>query len=297
MASVGVDIYVSDESLTPLPLEGVVVGVFDAAGANLLATGTTDVDGLAAFLLDDGTTGLTYSVRTYRAGVSFSNPKAILVLPSPATNRFDLYGAVKVIPSSLDPRVCVAYGWFVTGSKQPDRSVEMQFITKRAPLLVDSLGVFRERVTVSSDKNGYIEIPLIRCAEYDVTVTGFEDLSRIVYVPDAPNILLPDLLLPVVKEISWDPSGPYSVVSGSSLSLTPTVQATDLQILEGTAIGEVRWSSSDETILVVEAGATTITLRGIAPGTAELRAERISTEIQRLPDTPIVGAPLTVTVT
>lgn len=297
MATVGVDVYVFDESLTPLPLEGVVVGVFDSAGANLLATATTDGTGKSSFLLDDGTTGLTYSVRLYKAGVSFQNPKAILVLPTPAVNVFDIQGIVKTVPSSLDPRVCVAYGWFVTGSKQPDRSVEMQFITKRLPLLVDSMGVLRERVTVSSDRNGYIEIPLIRCAEYDVLVSGFEDLTRIVYVPDAPNILLPDLLFPVVKEISWAPSGPYSVASGSSISLTPTIQATDLQILEGTSIEEIMWASSDETILVVEPGSTTITLRGIAPGTAELRATRRSTEISRLPDTPIVGVPLTITVT
>lgn len=121
-------------------------------------------------------------------------------------------------------------------------------------------------------------------------------MLRVIDVPDRGAANLPDLLFPVVDAVTFAPPPNYTLYVGQEITLTPTVVASSGKILEGTAIGDIFWRSSDTAVLAVFLAPTTITLRGIAPGQAWLTAERADDSIGRLPDTPIAGLPAIVTV-
>jgi hypothetical protein len=108
---------------------------------------------------------------------------------------------------------------------------------------------------------------------------------------------LPFLLFPVVQEVAFDPSPPFSVLVGSTLELVPTVIGSNQVPLIGTASADLLWSSSDETVLAVGVETEQLVLTGVSPGTAELRAVRQDNSIISVPDTGVEGVPQTVTVT
>lgn len=290
-----VDIYVKDAQPIPAAIAGVTVKVFSQNGSTVQGQNTTDTSGLAAFLLPDG----TYSVRLYKQGVAFLNPFIIEVLSAPVapqTNTFDLTGYPLTPPLVSDPRLCVAYGYFRTPSGAPAEGIDIHIINKFNPLSMDGAAVLSERVTVRTDMTGYVEVPLIRNAQYDVTVQGLNQLVRTISVPDAPNVNMPDLLFPVVSVVSFSPAGPYTVQVGQELVLTPTVTASDGQDL-GLGIEDVVYRSSDTEVLGVFVSASTVTLRGIAAGSAQLTVTRQDNSIVRIPDTGVSGQPIAVTVT
>jgi hypothetical protein len=188
-----VNIYIEDDTIAGLPISGVVVAIYNAAGTTPITQGTSNGSGIAAFLLDAGASGVNYSVRLHKNGVVFANPRIIEVLPAPAVNDFDIIGAVYVPPVSADTRICIACGYFRTGAGKPAKYLDMHFIPKFDPLLVDGAAVLTERVSVRTDKNGYVEVPLFRYGQYDVLVEGREDLTVMISVPNQNNINLPDL--------------------------------------------------------------------------------------------------------
>jgi hypothetical protein len=175
--------------------------------------------------------------------------------------------------------------------------VDLHFIAKFKPLLLDGDALLTERIRIRTDKRGFAQATLIRTAEYDVTVEGIEDFQIAIYVPDRAAANLPDLLFPVVEAISFDLPSPYSVLVGQELTLRPTITASSGKVLDGTALEDVFWCSSDPNVLGVLLTPTTLVLRGISPGQAEVRAQRSDRAIPRIPNTPISGIPLTVTVT
>lgn len=291
-----VDVYVKDTGLVPAAIAGVVVAVYDSTGTTPVTQATTDALGLASFLLDADVSGLIYTLRLYKAGVNFTNPKSINVLPAPEPNIFDISGVLHTAPVSVDNRICIAYGSFRTSSGAPAKYVDMHFIPKFSPLLLDGSAVLTERIATRTDKNGYVEVPLIRWGQYDVMVEGREDLNLMICVPDQNNVNLPDLLFPVVSAISFDPSDPVVVAVDETVTLTPTVLASDGQELEGAATSDVRWSTDDPTVAIVDVAANTLIIRGISGGTCNLIATRIDTSVVRIPDTAISGVPLSITV-
>lgn len=289
-----VEVYVTDTTPLATPLANVVVGVYNAAGSTLFTRATTDVNGRAAFYLETQ----DYSLRFYRYHVSFGQPQLITVLAAPETNSFSVRGEVLVPPMSPDLRLCRASGYFRNLNGAPKRYLDIHFIAKFAPILLEGDAVFTERVEVRTDENGYVELDLIRCAQYDAIIENLEDQARCVSVPDAASVNLPDLLLSVVGSVVFDVEGPYNLVtSGDDLILTPTVVTSDGRPLEGVAPYDVQWSTEDPAIAVVLPTATTLALRGLSPGTTRLVAKRSNQTIIRIPNTPIQGQPVDITVT
>ena len=99
--------------------------------------------------------------------------------------------------------------------------------------------------------------------------------------------------------MEFDPAGPYAITVGAAneIQVTPTVTASNGQILDGTAPIDVAWSTEDPSIAVVLPTPTELTLRGIAPGTTNLIAKRKDNTIIQIPDPGIEGQPLAITVT
>lgn len=301
MSYESVDIFVKDTTLLRNPIAGVVVKVFSSNGVIVFGQSTTDAGGKASFLLPSGQ---TYSTRLYKQNVGFANPLMFEVL-DPAdllpgqTNSFDMSGAILTPPTVTDPRLCVAYGFFRDPSGAPAEGIDLHFINKFKPLWMDGAAVMSEKVIQRTDNKGYAEVSLFRNAQYDVQIQGLHPYSRLIYVPDAPNVNLPDLLFPVVSSVSFDVGGPYELsMSGTNeLVLVPTVLASDGRVLDKTAVDDVCYKSSDDSVMAVLWSSDNIVLRAIGPGTAQLKVERLDNSIVRIPDVGIAGQPVTVTVT
>ncbi len=291
------DVYVVDQSALALPVPGVLVRVFDATNRVFHTQAVTDASGRAGFTLYIG----TYQLRFYKFGAQVEQPQLVEVtVPpqgKPLTNAFTVRAVVFQPPISNDPRLCRASGYFrdITGASQPN--LDIQIIGQFQPILLEGAAVLSERRALRTDGDGFACVDLIRCARYTATLEGMEDTQRCVEVPDAPSANLPDLLFPVVEQVTLTPAAPYAMRVGARLELTPVVVASSGVPLVGTATADVVWSSSDTTVLDVGVTATTLVLTAKARGTAELRATRLNNTIVRVPNTAIRGVPQTITVT
>lgn len=275
-----VDFYV--KSHVGDPIASVLVRVFNQDGTFVFTETTTDDAGHAGFLLDDIQ---PYQVRFYKFQVAFKNPQ--LFQPSAEPNVFDVVGTTLERALAADPRLCRASGYFrrPDGSSAPN--VDLLFTAKFKPVVLEGSAVVTPKVSIRTDHRGYAEVDLIRFGEYDVVVQGMEDIYQTVWVPDSPWVNLPDLILPVVETILFTPAGPYVLTVGTDLTIVPTVRSSDLNVLDGSALTDVVWSSSDPSVALVQASSTDLLLRPLAAGTCTITAVRKNTSIIRYPDLPI----------
>ena len=306
MALETVQITVVDTQVVPQPIDGVTVRVFDATGTTFITEGITGgvTPGVVEFTLT-GTAAPTptqYSIRTVKTGVSILSPQAIEVY-SPAsdsstgTNNFKLVGTVATLPTATNPRLCRASGYIYDAAGRPLPGVDMHFIPQFDPLIVDSLGVLGERVSVRTDKDGWVQIDLWRNGIYQVMVQSQDEVRRDVVVPDQNSALLMNLLFPVVAVVSYVPAGPYSLAVNGELTLTSTVVATDMRTLGNNGIDDVIYETDDPTIAsVMYQSDGTLILRGNATGATNLTASRRDLTVVTVPDPGISGTPIVVTV-
>jgi len=284
-----VDLYVKNVSA---PVQGVVVRVYSQNGAILYTQDISDAAGHVGFLLPSEMS--PFQCRFYKASYTFENPLYINVTETDP-NVFDVPTTTVVPPIPMDLRLCTAFGFFRDILGRPLRGTRIHFIPKFLPLTLDGAAILTGNVTVTTDEAGYAKVDLIRCGMYEATVYGQEDYVRQVSVPDAANVSLPDLLLPLVTEITFSPAVPTAMtVAGGEVVLTPTI------LLTGGKAGimsDVQWSSSDSNVLAVLPSGNSLTLRPLSAGTAELRAVRQDNSIIRIPDPGITGVPVTVVIT
>jgi hypothetical protein len=288
-----VDFNVTDSTPALNPIAGVVLRVYSVDGTTFYTETLTDAQGHGGFLLDDS---VPYQLRLYKFQVSFTNPILFTIAAPPEVNVFDLQGTIFVPPTAMDARLCRASGFFRRGNGARAKNVDVHFIPKFKPLLLEGAAVLTERDVIRTDEQGYAQIDLIRCGQYDVTIQGMEDMSRSISVPDAPSVSLPDLLFPVVSQIAFTPAGPYTVHVGTDLDITPTIIASDGEVLPGTAPGAVVWGTDDPSVAALLDNGTNLTLRAFKTGTTNLTAVRFDKTIVRYPDLGISGVPLAITV-
>lgn len=293
---VSVDIYVVDDTPLAKPVEGVLVRVFDEKNIYFHNQDTTDVDGRVGFTLFTN----IYNLRFFKFGAQVKQPQIIEVTASlagtPQLNAFEVKATVFQHPVANDARLCRASGFFRDVTGAPQRFLDVHIIGQFAPILLEGAGVLSERRAIRTDADGFAWLDLIRFAKYTATIQGFEDTQREILVPDAPSVNLPDLLFPVVEEVALEPEGPYTLVVGQSLELTPVVLTSSGVPLSGTAPADVIWSSSDS-IFSLDIASDKLVLKGLAKGSAELRAERRNKTIIRIPDSAIGGVPQVITIT
>jgi len=289
-----IDINVQDDAALNPPVAGVVVRVFDSTGTNFITQGITGDDGHVGFALDAPD---TYQVRFFMESFSIKQPQILAALDM-LVNKFTAIGHVYKPPEAVHPRLCCCSGFF----KNPDNSAAVMHlihvIPKFDPILFEGSAMLTELLKQKTDERGYAQFNLVRMGQYQVTVEGFEDEVRIITIPDAPSVNLPDLLFPVVDLITFDPPGPYSIGEGTQneVAIIPTVHTSDERVLPGIASGDVQWSSSNPAVLAVLAIGTNLVLRGMSPGLARIQAVRVDTSIIRIPNTPIQGVPVDVMV-
>lgn len=292
-----INIFVKDTTPLKAPIAGVLVQAYSQDGSTFFTQSTTDTNGLVGFLLPAN----TYSLRFFKNQVGFSQPQQITVLASPlppaTPNDFNVFGEVFILPMAKNPRLCRASGFFKDVNGSAKAFLDIHFIATFDPILLEGDAVVTERQRIQTDENGFASIDLIRFGIYEVTMEAKEDIPRLITIPDLPSVNLPDLLFSVVEQVVLSPVGPYALTVGQELVVTPVVITTSGVELDGAAINDVQWKSSDDTVAVVLPTTDTLTLRGIAAGTAELQATRKDETIIRIPNTPISGVPQIITVT
>lgn len=285
-----VDVFVEDQ--VGDPVEGVIVRVFNPAGTVAFAQQTTDADGKASFLLFTQ----QYSMRFYKFHATFPQPQMFEVITAPTVNEFVVHAEIFIPPISNDARFCRCSGYFRNPDGSPQTYLDMHFYPEFAPILVDGAGVVPRTADIRTDESGYAQIDLIRGGCYRVTIEGMDNEDRHIRVPDLASSNLPDVLYAVVARVLLDPPGPYTLAVGAELEVTPVVYDSAGALLEGTASADVDWSTSDNDIAGLSVGQTSITLRGVAAGTAELVATRHDLSIITIPNLPIEGQPINITV-
>lgn len=293
-----VNVYVRDA--TGDPIENVVVKVYDPTGTTFYTQAMSDAAGLAGLLLET----LDYSMRFYKAHVGFSQPQMFTVLPPPGDNGFDVVATPFVLPIATDPRLCRCSGFFRDLDGSPKRYLDIHFIAQFNPILLDNDAVISEERHARTDENGYLQIDLIQGAEYSARVeslgSAMEDSStelRCIKVPMQLSANLPDVLLPIVGKVVLTPAGPYTLAAGDTLELDVAVYDSAGVLLDGSDASDVKWSAGDTDVLQVTLTSTKVVLRGNVAGSTQLLAERVDSSIIKIPNEPITGQPVDVTVT
>jgi len=294
-----VDVYVKTKAEPNTPVEGVLVRVYEQDGSLIFSEAATDADGHVGFLL---WSGKTYSLRFYKFQVGFTQPQLIevkteVMTPGTTPNTFDVEAEVLEFPVANDSRLCRASGYFRDITGAPYANLDMHFRGRFPVALLEGSGVVNATRIVRTDDDGYACVDLVRCALYEVTMETLEGVRRCIKVPDAPSVNLPDLLFAKVEAVGFEPEGPFQLTVGGELELVTTVVGTDGVPLDGPAIQDVLWKTSDNGVFSFTTTATGLLLRGVGVGTAELQAERKDESIVSIPAAPISGVPIAVVVT
>ena len=234
-----VDVYVSDNSVSPVPISDAVVNIFDPITFALLGTALTDDTGRAAFtLFGSPTPGTAYEVRAFKVGVIFANPFAISVLNPLAphqSNRFDISGTLLTLPVSTDPACCRCTGRFFDQQNRPMANRTVRIISVPLPLDQSGSGperhntkwptprwptpkvafgnmVASEAIEVKTDPTGSVSVNLLQGGKYDVCFAGEEDVVWPITVPARTSVNLIDLIHPQPVTLTWgdvlNPPGP-----------------------------------------------------------------------------------------
>ncbi len=299
-----VDILVQDDEVTPQPVDGVTVRVYDSAGTTLITSGVTGAvtPGRAEFTLDGDDPPTEYQLRFSVNGGSIVSPQAIEVYSPPASaptgaNNFEIEASMFSLPPAVNARLCRCSGYVWGPNGRPRKGVDMHFIPCFNPLVVEDIGILGERVAVRSDEDGYVQVDLLRGGEYLATIETHENIQRHVVVPDRTSININHLLFPIVVDVDFTPTGPWTVAADAELEIVPVVTASDFRVLEGTGADDVQYATDDPDIADVTVAADKIVIRGIAAGTTTLRVTRQDESIVYVPDPGIDGGVVTITVT
>jgi hypothetical protein len=283
-------------------------------------------DAVAEITLDGDTVPIGYTVRFSKNGVAFDgllgndskSPQSVLIY-SPAagsptgTNNFDIQGQTFTRPVATNPRLCRASGFFKDLSGRVLPGLDIKFINDFMPAVVDGDAILGEALAGRTDKDGYMQLDMYRFGKYWAWVDSIHTIkdtpagtagtdaigfNRLICVPDQSSVNLVDLLFPIVSTVAFTPSGPVSVAVDATTNLTVVVTASDGRVLTGYADGDVCYTIADPLIAGVrlEDGGI-IQIVGLSPGVTTLTVTRKDQTIVNIPNTPISGQPITITVT
>lgn len=308
MGLVTVRVYAIDENTDPL--EGLLVRVYDDTDTYVTQNTTSLVGGeaYAEFTLNGEVAGEAYSIRLVKNGVAFDGllgddsetPQGIMVYDPPAgapvtgTNYFQVQGQTFSRPASTDPRLCKASGFFKDVAGRPLADVAIRFINLNSPLIVDGDGVVGDKVWGRTDEDGYFECELYRNGEYRASMENYDIQLRVVCVPDASSVNLPDLLFPVVVSTVYDPD-PIAVAVDATVDVEVTY--TDSTGIERTDLdeGDLIFTIDDETVASGQIVDGVLRITGVAAGSTTVVAERADTSIEKLPEPSFTAVTINVT--
>jgi hypothetical protein len=293
------------------PVAGVLVRIFDETGTTFITQNYTAIVGSVAyaeFTLDGDDPAIDYTIRLSKTGVAFDgllgddskSTQLISVYSPPASapngnNWFQVQGQTFVTPTSTDPRLCRASGFFRDAAGRPYPNLDIFIIAQFKPAIVDGNAVMGERVELRTDENGFAQVDLFRNGEYRITIQSLEDYTRQVFVPDRTSVNLVDLIFPVVKSITWDPVSAVMSV-GDALDVYPSVFGSDFHELTGAALEDVQYEILDPSVASLQSMPDRLILIALSTGTTQVQVTRLDQTIVVIPDTGITNNLLDVSV-
>lgn len=295
-----VRIFVTDDAPSTSPLPDTVVRIFSTDGVTFVTQGETDTNGEALFELPEE----LYWVRLFKSGYRFPSRLSIEVLVD-EDNAFEAQGTdlVTRVPST-DVNLCRVSGRIVNGSGAPASGATIYFTSTGAPRVVGTSVWVPSKVYAHSDSEGVMSLDLVRNTVYEAWVSGHDDVTYRVRIPDHPSADLGDLLFPYVARV---------VVPETSVTIArreTVTQVLDVMLssritvpyaLDGKDIvqlSDVLTVTPDDATIVTTSLLREGTLRitGLAVGTTVVRFSPLPTEVlSRQP--PALGDFDTVTVT
>lgn len=303
------------------PILGVLVRVFDAAGATFITQDVTvDVggDAVAEVTVDGDDPAISYTIRMSKTGVAFDgslgddskSPQLIEVYSPPASaptgkNDFDIQGETFTIPTATDPLLCRASGFFRDASGRPLEGLDIEIINQFKPAVAGGDAIMGERLSLRTDEDGYAQVDLYRNGCYSAWVQSIQAAGadpagaiafpREIEVPDQSSISLIELLFPIVDTVVYTPD-PVSVAEDDSVDVDVVVTATDKRVLTGPAGDDVLYEIDDTEVATVSVQEDKLVIFGHKAGTATLTATRKDQTIVKFP-APAALASLAITVT
>ncbi len=298
-----VTVAASTDDLIPVPVDDVMVRVFDETGTTFITSGLTgDVTtGIVEFSLDGDVVPVRYQLRFGISGGAIVQPQYIDVY-SPAagsptgTNNFGITAAMFTLEPASNPRLCRASGYVLGPDGRPRGGIDVHFVPCISLSVVDGYGLLGERVACRSDRTGFISVDLFRTGMYKAVVESREDVAREVVVPDRSSINIFSLLFPRVATIDWSLVAPWTTTVGATLSVIPTITATDFRVLDAPASEDVTYTMTHPEIATVTVVEGAIQVTGVSPGSTTLVVTRSNSEITYIPDLDIDGGVVAVTV-
>jgi len=300
------------------PIVGVLIRVYDAAGAVFQTQQYTDVNGVAEI---DGLAGnnpaIPYTIRMSKTGAAFDGslgsasktPLLITVFSPPSAvpggNSFDIKGETFVRPVSPDLRLCRCSGFFKDITGKPLPGLEIKFINEFGPSVVDGNAVMGEGIYFKTDQYGYGCIDLYRNGQYMAWVAGVQaadgnsehalGFPRNMVIPDQGSANLVNLLFPIVSNVDVSPN-PIALALNQAVNPSVVVTADDGRTLVGTACEDVYYDVLDKSVAGISVTMDNLFLVGVNPGTTQLTAVRKDQSIVKIPSNNLLSAPVIIIV-
>lgn len=284
---------------TEAPLWPVTLKVLNTERTAIVTEVTSNEAGIASALLPVG----EYVVRAFHFGTAFEGERAFVVLeettPIPAVplNRFYIKGRRCSARHSLDARLCVASGYFRKADGSPADELDLRFSSEFAPVLVDGAAMTGVTTFTRTNKQGWAFVSLLRGAIYQGFIEGLETLERRLFVPDAPSWNLPDLFFPRALKLILPPDFTgITLAVGEEKLFDIKVLSSDGRVSEY-LWDDVDWKCGDHRVVAFEHRGGQLWARGVGIGSTSIEVTRKSTSVYSVPERPIVGSPIEVTVT
>lgn len=276
MVDVAVNIMVKDSTPSRLPIVSAVVSILNPVTYAVIAQATTDIDGMAGFMLPGGDPEIEYEVRAYKMGVLFQ-PSTIEV---PEENsQYDMTGVVTTLPVSVDPRTCRCTGRFIGLNNRPLAGVSVRVFPcmepfARNPKVVDGNVVSSTALDLQTDGDGLVSVDLIRTGRYYVTFSGEEDTTWEILVPDQPSVNLIDLIHPQPVSLEWNqtdaPGNEVTVAVGEEKTVRYSVTFSNYEVLDTKVKQWLRMDNADNDVVGPALAEGILYITGVSTGTSEI---------------------------
>ena len=306
---VPVTLLVTDDSIAQVAVGDVVVRFYSEDGSGFITQAQTDEAGELTLDLEDAT---TYWVRFFKIGYQFASKLAIDVSSGAASNTFDVEAVdLTVLPPATSPILCRASGFLAGGDLVPRKGITLTFMLTGSPRIAAGRVMVLQDLVAISDKDGWVEVDLVRGGVYDCVVGGQDDVVHRVKVPDRTSIDIVDLIWPYLVKLFYRQEG---VDVSEVAAQVGEVVEVDTYVLFSSGVvtpfkydGDVTWRDVSNYLALVVTNNSTATytltegvlsIEGIAAGTTTITAELIAgLEAERLPVPTRTLPTLTIVVT
>jgi hypothetical protein len=293
-------------------IPSVVVRLYDSLGV-FITTATTDGTG-SAYLGDRAAAAYEIRISAPAPGKVQNNTIQSITVPASASDYvFDVIVDDSTLPPATDTLMCRCSGYFKDSNGRPAPRVSIRFSESAStPALLlyaaadTTHAVIPSNTLVTTNGNGYAQVDLIRGKDYQLFMEGYENISRIIRVPDLSAAPLPDVLFPFVDRIEWldalavimPTSAPTLTINVGDLKAL-TVQTAFRSGLIEAGLKDANVVSDDAAVASVTISDGDVVVTGVSAGTATLEVTRVEVEegcgITICPEPAIIGS-LVVTV-